>query len=50
MSSAPDQTETDSSMMFIAAKPATARQLISQRRVPRFVGFGALAAANGWAR
>ena len=27
----PDHTETDSSMMFIAAKPATARQVSSQR-------------------
>ena len=27
----PDQTETDSSMTFIAAKPATARHLISHR-------------------
>ena len=42
MSSAPDHTDTDSSMMFIAAKPATARHLISQRSVARLVGFGAL--------
>ena len=26
----PDQTDTESSMMFIAAKPATARHLVSQ--------------------
>ena len=31
--SLPDQTETDSSMTFMAAKPATARQRVSRRAV-----------------
>jgi len=31
MSIAPDQTDTESSMMFIAAKPATARHLMRKR-------------------
>ena len=38
----PDQTETDSSMMFIAAKPATARHLHQPARLARLVGLGAL--------
>ena len=38
----PDHTDTDSSMMFMAAKPATARHLISQRACLRLIRFGAL--------
>ena len=38
----PDHTETDSSMMFMAAKPATARHFMSQRAWLRLVGLGAL--------
>ena len=37
----PDHTDTDSSMMFIAAKPATARHLRQPARVARFLGLGA---------
>ena len=49
MSAAPDHTETDSSMMFIAAKPATARHLISQRAW-RASSASARSGSNGWAR
>ena len=45
----PDHTDTDSSMMFMAAKPATARQVSSQR-ASRASSASAWAGSNGWAR
>ena len=45
----PDHTDTDSSMMFMAAKPATARHFISQRACSAS-SVSARSASNGCAR
>ena len=47
--SLPDHTDTDSSMMFIAAKPATARHFISQRACLAS-SLSARSTSNGCAR
>ena len=45
----PDQTDTDSSMMFMPAKPATARHFIKPRAW-RASSVSARSGSNGWAR
>ncbi len=44
----PDHTETDSSMMFMAAKPATASAL-SKLRAVAASSLSARCGSNGWA-